>query len=311
MPEIAEELYAAAARRARRPRSRARPTANIRIPRALTVAVRSGLRSAPVALSIIVAVAVVVVALAVKHGSGSAHHGAPANAAGDAHPAFRYPTSITYVERHMRAALADERNDISVSTTTYIPRAGAANGYANRSWFDPLTRAQRSEHITSSGTIQSELAETVTTTPGMVHWHYIELDFANHTWYRYTQNDRDSLKPQASTSAAFGLLSLPRCPYAVAGTTTIDGQDTIVLQPANRPGHHCSGPTWWVNASTYQLVRRGQGGGGAGSMIGAPGTTTTYRWIPRTPTSVALTKIQIPAGFTKSKSPPPFNPSAY
>ena len=312
LPEIAEELYEAAARRAKRRPSTGRAGGRVRVPRFVSLPVRAGFRSAPVVLSVLVAVAVVTVALAVKHGPRSAHHGAPANRAGHVHPALRHPTSMAYVERRMLAALAEERNYISVTTTTYVPRAGAAEGYENRVWFDPVTRAQRSEHITSSGMIQSELGETVTTSPGMVHWHYTELDFANHTWYRYTQNDRDSLKPEPSPSAAFGLLNLPRCPYAVDGSATIDGQDTIILRPANRIGHHCGRPTWWVNASTYQVVRRGQGGDAAGSMIGGtPGTTTTDRWIPRTPTNVALTHVQIPAGFAKSKSPPPFNPSAY
>jgi len=315
LPEIAEELYEAAARRAKRSVRRGGPSARIRIPRLLSAPVRTGFRTVPVALSIVAALAVVFVALAVKHGPGSAvGQGAPATTAGHVHPAFQYATNMAYIKRRMLAAAADERSDISASTTTYVPRLGAANGYTNRSWFDPVTRAQRTEHVVG-GAIQSELGETVTTTPGMVHWHYIEVDFRNRTWYSYTHNDPGSLKPRRSLllGPGFGLLSQRRCPYAVAGPAIVDGQETIALGPANRiQGRHCAGPTVWVNASTYQVVREGDGSGTQNSAIGTHGTTTTdQQWIPRTPTGVAVVHVQIPAGFTESKSPPPFDPSAY
>jgi hypothetical protein len=230
-----------------------------------------------------------------------------------------YPRSIAYIRRRMQEAEDADRDEISVSTSTFVPflkprrtspvlrrlkvRAGSVTWYRNRSWFDPVTRAQLSEYITTDG-IQSEIAETVSRTPGMVHWHYTQLDFANHTWHRYTESNRATPNP-APRSLSERLLNRRACPYAVAGQATVDGYKTIILKPANTKGAYCQAATVWVNSTTYQIVRMVSPGGVYGT------TTMDSQWIPRTRASEALTIAQIPTGFTYSITPPPFNPSAY
>jgi hypothetical protein len=238
--------------------------------------------------------------------STSQHHGAP-------------PTkniAFAHLKRQVLAAAKDEGNFISASTSTLVPNGtsaappglpaqqGALVPYTNRSWFDPVTGAQRTEHITAHG-IESEQAETLTRTPRLRDYHFTQLYYPTRVWYSYTKREPGSASPSSTRSLAQVLLNRTHCPYSVTGQATIAGQRTLVMAPANTtPGVYCDFPTIWVNARTYQLVQT--------VANGVQGTTTIdQQWLPRTPANIALTQIHVPAGFAQSPTPPPFDPSAY
>jgi hypothetical protein len=231
------------------------------------------------------------VATLLAAGASAAATSGSGAASANAHKSIRFDRhGVANTEQRLIAH--DDSGYILASTSTFDPTAAGASGYTNRSWFDPVTHAQRTEHITAAG-IQSQEAETVTSRSGVLEWHFTQIDYATATWQTHDETNAGVFS-NPTTSFGQWLLSRRTCPYSVTGQATVDAQSTLILTPVS-----CSAPTVWVNAATYGLVHTVQ--------TSPQGTTTiNQQWLARTPATIALTAIQIPARFTQRATLRPF-----
>jgi hypothetical protein len=228
-----------------------------------------------------------------------------------------------YVVRRVRTHLAHlavaGEGQVLEQTTTMVngtPDYPASN---NTDWMyiDPQSSVayQRSVDTSADGTYLQTNALVTTPTDGGLHTEVTSLDPSSGTYF--TSDSAISQLVNDSTSGTqLGIKSTEQqIEHALAdgqvtqeGTATVDGQSTIELSVAPSAQSTSAQPadttiTLYVNSQTDQPVREVDISPNNAEDPSAGNATTTLDWLPTTSAKIALTKVQIPATYTRISGP--------
>jgi hypothetical protein len=259
-------------------------------------------------------------------GGGTSHLAAP-GLRGSALPASvgltAHAQDTAYVVRRVRIHLADlavaGAGQVLEQTTTMGNGTTEYPASNNTDWMyiDPQSGAayQRSVDTSADGTYSQTNALVTTPTDGSLRTEVTSLDPSSSTYF--TSDSAVSQLVNSSTSGTqLGIKSteqqieqaLTDGQVTQEGTATVDGQSTIELSVPPAAQSTSAQPadttiTLYVNSQTDQPVREVDVSPNNAEDSSAGNATTTLDWLPTTSANIALTKVQIPANYTRVSGP--------
>lgn len=206
--------------------------------------------------------------------------------------------TVAYVSARVRATLADDQNQIEQVSINV--RQGKRTTYRGEFWYDQATRTERHTSAATPGAAPQDWGATRRGSRSVM----TTVDYKHRVWWTATAPgdpaaDERGLPP--STPAAIrASLKDGSHTFTIVGREQVDGRATLHLRLSDRFAASPGSQDLWVDAATYQVVRRV-------TLKPVPDgvlrVQEDFQWLQRTPQALAKLEVVPPPGFTRVSDP--------